>query len=70
VAEKKKAHNIWRQTGKCKKLRKNRKKGVDKRLAGWYDSQAFERAGKKRRGAERPKSREKPGKIERMDLEN
>ena len=25
---------------------------------------------KKRQAAERPKSREKPGKIERMDLEN
>ena len=46
------------------------KKGVDKKAAGWYDSQALERAGKKRRAAERPKSREKPEKIERMDLEN
>ncbi|HIY26965.1 MAG TPA: hypothetical protein H9838_07340 [Candidatus Acutalibacter pullistercoris] len=58
MAEKKNAHNIWRQTGKCKKLRKNRKKGVDKKAAGWYDSQALERAGKKTAGgreAEKPR---------------
>ena len=52
----------------AKVFSKNLKKTVDKPKPVWYDSQALEREGTKRREAGRPKSRGKPELLGRWTL--